>query len=118
MAVFDKTRAEVNKVEKIQLLQGEVRCKVCVVIDDIIDTGGTLFKIAEKAKEMGAVEIYAFATHGLFSGEFFNNLKDSCIEKIFVTDSLPQKESEKGNMKIERISIKDLVVREMEKICE
>ena len=68
---------------------GDVRGKVCVLIDDMIDTGGTLVKAADLLKKQGATKVYSFATHGVFSGPAAEKIANSSLEKVFVTDSIP-----------------------------
>lgn len=88
LAVLTKQRPEHNKAE-ITLLIGDVRDRVALLIDDMIDTAGTLCKGAGVVKENGATRVLAAATHGLFSGEAFKNLKESVIEEVVVTDTVP-----------------------------
>mmetsp|Transcript_56024 Transcript_56024/g.84781 ORF Transcript_56024/g.84781 Transcript_56024/m.84781 type:complete len:81 (+) Transcript_56024:209-451(+) len=73
---------------------GDVKDKDCIMIDDMIDTAGTLCAAAKELKDNGAGKIYAAATHGLFSGKALENIKNSCLEKIFVTNSIPEKPNE------------------------
>lgn len=67
LAMLNKERKEANKIEKMELV-GNVEGKVCILIDDMIDTAGTLCEAAKVLKDKGAKKVYAFASHGLFSG--------------------------------------------------
>ena len=86
-AVMNKERIEANKIESIELM-GNVNGKDCIIIDDMIDTAGTLCEAAKALKEKGARDIYAFATHGLFSGPAGERLKNSVIKRVITTDSV------------------------------
>merc|ERR1711916_279294 len=87
-----KRRVQANKVESMQLV-GDVKDQICFIVDDMIDTGGTICRAAKMLKERGAVRVYAIATHGVFSGSAMQNLNDSCLEEVWVTDSIPQQKS-------------------------
>lgn len=86
--MMNKTRLEANKVSKIELI-GKVEGKICVIIDDMIDTAGTLCEAAKELKKQGAKEVYAFATHGLFSGPASQRISESDLTKVITTDSIP-----------------------------
>jgi len=87
-----KRRVAANQVDSMQIV-GDVRGAQCFVFDDMIDTGGTLIKAADLLREHGAVQVWACATHGLFSGDACERLaKATSIEGVFVTDSIPQEE--------------------------
>lgn len=88
LAVLTKQRPAHNEAE-ITLLIGDVRGRVALLIDDMIDTAGTLCQGAKVVKENGATRVLAAATHGLFSGNAFKNLKESVIEEVVVTDTVP-----------------------------
>ena len=93
LAIVDKRRPEPN-VSQVMHIVGEIRDKNVFIIDDMIDTGGTIIKAAETIKEKGARAVYCSATHAVFSGEAVKNLEDSVIEEIVVTNSIPRKEKE------------------------
>lgn len=88
IAMINKERVEANKIEKMELI-GNVEGKVCILIDDMIDTAGTLCEAAKLLKEKGASKVYAFASHGLFSGPAAKRIRDSALEKVITTDSIP-----------------------------
>ena len=87
-----KRRLEANRVDSMQIV-GDVAGAYVVIVDDMIDTGGTLCKAAGMLKEHGAFQVYAVATHGIFSGNAMEKINDSCLEEVCVTDSIPQKEN-------------------------
>lgn len=88
LAMLNKERKEANKIEKMELV-GDVNGKVCVIVDDMIDTAGTLCEAAKVLKEKGATKVYAFASHGLFSGPAAERIRDSALERVITTDSIP-----------------------------
>jgi ribose-phosphate pyrophosphokinase len=98
-----KERKQAGVVDKIEIL-GNLDGKNVLIPDDMIDTGGTLIKAAEKAKEKGAKHVYACATHGVFSNNAKERLNQSVLEKIIITDSIPQK----SDGKIEVITLTEL----------
>src|SRR5690554_6811654 len=88
IAIIDKRRPRAN-VSQVMHLIGDVEGRDCVIVDDMIDTGGTLCKAAEALKERGAKRVVAYATHAVFSGNAAQNIKDSVIDEVIITDSIP-----------------------------
>lgn len=88
LAIIDKRRSGPNQSEALHII-GDVRDKDCVIVDDIVDTAGTLGKAAAALKDGGAKRIFAVATHAVLSGPAITRLTESKIEKVFVTDSIP-----------------------------
>ncbi len=107
IAIIDKRRTGPNKSDIVGLL-GNVENKNCIVIDDMIDTGGTIIKAAEFLKKNGAKQIYLAATHGLFSKGFEMFEKSEAVEKVIVSDSLPKVNSIKSN-KLKIISLQQMI---------
>lgn len=88
LAMIIKQRKEAAKIERMDLV-GNVEGKDCVIIDDIIDTAGTVCEAAKELKNKGAQKVYVFATHGLFSGEAYKRIETSVVEQVIVTNSIP-----------------------------
>ena len=88
LAILDKERPA-QQVAEIGYLIGDVRGKTAVIVDDMIDTAGTLKAAAKTVTEAGAARVYAAATHAVFSGNAFENLRTSDLEEIVVTDTIP-----------------------------
>lgn len=88
IAIIDKRRPKPNVSEVMNLI-GEVSGRDCIIVDDIIDTGGTLCKAAQALKERGAKSVLAYGTHPVLSGEAFVNVKNSAIDELVVSDSIP-----------------------------
>lgn len=104
-----KRRVEANQIESMQLV-GEVDGCVCIIVDDMIDTAGTLCKAAEVLKEYGAKEVHCYATHGIFTDPACERLtKCAALGEVVVTDSIPQEEFVKKCSKIKVISVAKLL---------
>ncbi len=88
IAIMHKDRPKHNQAE-ITALIGDVTDKICILNDDMIDTGGSLVAAAATLKAKGAAEVYACATHGLLSGPAYERLENSCIEEVVVTNAVP-----------------------------
>lgn len=107
IAIVDKRRTGPNKSEIVGLL-GDVKDKNCIIIDDMIDTGGTIIKAAEYLKSKGAKNIYIAATHGLFSHGFEMFEKSESIDKVLISDSIPKARQVKSN-KLQIISLQPFI---------
>jgi ribose-phosphate pyrophosphokinase len=118
LAIVHKRRVKgrKNTVEAVEIV-GEVDGRTCVIIDDMIDTGGTLCAAAEQLKERGANEIYALATHGVLSGPAIDRFKNSVISKVVITNTLPLP-SEKQIDKIEQLSIAKVLAEAIDAVFE
>ncbi len=95
LVVIDKRRPKPNVVEVMQII-GDVANKNVLIVDDLIDTGGTFVNAVNALKQKGALNVYGAVTHALLSGDAFNKINDSELTKLYVTDSIPlQSESKK-----------------------
>ncbi|MDR3071274.1 MAG: ribose-phosphate pyrophosphokinase [Endomicrobium sp.] len=88
LAIVDKRRSSPNEASVMNII-GEVKNKICIILDDLVDTAGTLTKVADAIKAKGAVKVFAAATHGVLSGNAKQKIKDSSIEELVITDSIP-----------------------------
>jgi ribose-phosphate pyrophosphokinase len=118
LAIVHKRRLKdvKNAVEAIEIV-GEVAGRTCVIIDDMIDTGGTLCAAADQLKARGAADIYALATHGILSGPAIDRFKNSVISKVVVTNTLPLP-SEKQIDKIEQLSVAKILAEAIDAVFE
>lgn len=114
MAIIHKHRSKVtpNSVEAKHLI-GSVEGKICIIVDDMIDTAGTICAAADLIHEHGAKDIYAVITHGLFSPPAEERINKSKFTKIYVADTLPQN---KDNKKIEVLSTAPIIAKAIEAI--
>ncbi|MCR4964436.1 MAG: ribose-phosphate pyrophosphokinase [Bacteroidales bacterium] len=112
LAIGFKQREKQNEVASLNIL-GDVTGKEVILVDDIIDTAGTLCKAAEAIKAMGAKSVNAMCAHGLFSGEALERIEKSCLETVLVTDSIPLK---RPCSKIRVISIAKLLAEVIESV--
>ena len=108
VAMIDKRRQEANKAKALNVV-GDVKNKTALILDDMIDTAGTLCEASVKLLEAGAEQVYALATHPLFSSSAIENIEQSPIKTVFVTDTIPLKESVKKSKKIQTVSLAPLV---------
>ena len=100
IAIMHKDRPRHNQAE-ITALIGDVTDKICILNDDMIDTGGSLVAAAETLMARGAKKVYACATHGLFSGPAYERIENSCIEEVVVTNTVPVPlERQTGKIKV------------------
>ena len=111
-----RSRHEAHKIEALDLV-GEVQGRPCLVVDDMIDTGGTMVKGAEVLAEKGAGEIYIGATHGLFSGKAVQNLEEAPIKEVVVTNTVPIPE-EKQIEKLTILSIAPIIASAIRAVFE
>ena len=88
MAIVDKRRTDINVTEVMHVI-GDVKGRTCIIIDDIIDTAGTLVKTVDALLEQGATRVYAGASHAVLSGEAVQRITNSRLEQVVVTDSIP-----------------------------
>ncbi|EGN76412.1 ribose-phosphate pyrophosphokinase [Idiomarina sp. A28L] len=95
LAIIDKRRPKANESQVMHII-GDVNGRDCIMVDDMIDTGGTLCKAAEALKKNGARRVFAYATHPVFSGNAYENLRNSAIDEVVVTDSIPLSEEMKS----------------------
>jgi ribose-phosphate pyrophosphokinase len=112
LAVCDKHRVRANEIATMQVI-GDVSGSHVILVDDIVDTGGTLCRAAEIIMEKGALSVRAFCTHGIFSGNAYKTIADSVLTEIVVSDSIPPKES---HPKIKVLSIAPLFAKAIRRV--
>ena len=112
MVVCDKQRKRANEVEEMQVI-GDVQGKDVVIVDDLVDTAGTLCKAANVLKSNGAKSVRAISTHAVLSGKAYENIENSELEELIVTDTIPLK---KECSKIQVLSVAELFAGAIQKI--
>jgi len=117
LAVIDKRRTGPNVAEVMHLI-GDVRDKVAIILDDMIDTAGTLTQAARALKENGAKSIFACATHGVLSGPAIERINASDIEEVVLTDTIPLGDKEQQTGKIRMLSVAKLLGEAIRRIHE
>jgi len=110
LAIVDKRRVEMNVAEVMHVI-GDVRGRTCLIIDDLIDTAGTLVKTAMALLENGAADVYACCSHPVLSGPAVENISKSPIREVVVTNTIPLSETAKQEPKIRVLSIAGLIGR-------
>jgi ribose-phosphate pyrophosphokinase len=115
LAIIDKRRPAPGKSQVMNII-GEVKGKNCIIVDDIIDSGGTIVNAVEALKKAGAIDVYVFITHAVLSGEAAEKIKKSKIKKLIITDTIDNSFKIKNNSKIEVISIAPLMAEAINRI--
>jgi len=115
LAIGNKRRSAPNVVEEMHII-GDVKGKTAIIVDDIVDTAGTLAKTVVALKENGAHQVFAACTHGVFSGKAFQTLADAPLKKIFVTDTIPLRDPGPAKSLIEVFSVSELFAKAIDSI--
>ncbi|WP_448248223.1 ribose-phosphate pyrophosphokinase [Thalassotalea agariperforans] len=108
LAIIDKRRPKANVAQVMHII-GDVEGRDCIIVDDMIDTGGTLAKAAAALKEHGAKNVYAYATHPVLSGKAAEILGESVIDEVIVTDSIPLSPEMKKLKKIRQLTLSGML---------
>ena len=115
LAIIDKRRPKAN-VSEIMNIIGEVEGRTCVIMDDMVDTAGTLCKAAQALKENGAKRVLAYCTHAVLSGSAVPRIAESELDELVVTDTIPLSEEARACKRIRQISIAELMAETMLRI--
>ncbi|MDN8119042.1 ribose-phosphate pyrophosphokinase [Acinetobacter baumannii] len=115
LAIIDKRRQKANESQVMHLI-GDVKDRDCVIVDDMVDTAGTLCKAADALKQFGARRVVAYATHPVLSGKAIENLRNSVIDELVVTDTIPLSEEALNLGKIRQVSVASMVAETIRRI--
>ena len=115
LAIIDKRRPQANEAQVMNLI-GEVDGRTCLLVDDMVDTAGTLCKAADALKERGATKVVAYCTHAVLSGRALENLRGSSLDELVVTDTIPLSDEAKQTSKIRQLTIADLLAESIRRV--
>ncbi|MFA9441582.1 ribose-phosphate pyrophosphokinase [Uliginosibacterium sp. sgz301328] len=115
LAIIDKRRPKANVSEVMNII-GDIQGRTCVIVDDIVDTAGTLCKAAQALKEKGAKRVVAYITHAVLSGAAISRISESELDQVVVTDTIPLREEGRNCGKIKQVSIGSLLADTMLRI--
>ena len=115
MAIIDKRRPKAN-VSQVMHIIGDVAGRDCILVDDMIDTGGTLCKAAEALKERGAKRVFAYATHPVFSGSAVKNIANDALDEIVVTDTIPLSKEINALGKVRALTLSGMLAEAIRRI--
>lgn len=115
LAIIDKRRPQANQAQVMHII-GDVVGKSCVIVDDMVDTAGTLCKAAGALKEHGAARVVAYASHPVLSGSAIDNLGASAVDELVVTDTIALSDSATACDRIRQVSISDMLAETMRRV--
>ncbi len=116
LAIIDKRRPRANEAKVMNII-GEVGNRTCVLMDDLVDTAGTLCEAAGALKVKGASKVLAYCTHAVLSGNAVSRINDSQLDELVVTDTIPLSDEAKASDKIRQLSIAELLAESMSRIA-
>lgn len=117
LAIIDKRREKANESEVMNII-GNVEGENCIIMDDIVDTAGTLCNAAKALKDAGAKQVVAYATHGVLSGPAVERISSSSLENLIITDSIRQPEDVQNCQQISQLSISPLLAEAIRRVSE
>lgn len=116
LAIIDKRRPKANVAEIMHII-GDVEGRSCVLIDDLVDTAGTLCHAAEALKKHGAIKVVAYCTHAVLSGSALKNINSSELDELVVTDTIPLSKEAVGLGKIRQLSVAEMLAETIRRIA-
>ncbi|HET6264856.1 MAG TPA: ribose-phosphate pyrophosphokinase [Usitatibacter sp.] len=117
LAIIDKRRPKANVSEVMHVI-GEIDGRNCVIMDDMIDTAGTLVKAADVLKDRGAKSVYAYCTHAVFSGPAIERIKGSQLDEVVITNTIPLSQDGKACTKVRQLSVAFLFAETIRRISD
>lgn len=115
LAIIDKRRPQANEAQVMHII-GDVKDRCCVIVDDIVDTAGTLCKAADALKEHGAAQVIAYCTHPVLSGAAIQNIENSSMDSLVVTDTIPLSAAGVRSRKIRQLSMAKLLAESIRRV--
>ena len=115
LAIIDKRRPRPNEAKVMNII-GDVKGRTCVLVDDLVDTAGTLCQAAQALKEHGAKKVLAYITHPVLSGPAVKNIESSALDELVVSDTIPLSEEAKSCLRIRQLSVAGMLAETMRRI--
>ncbi len=115
LAIIDKRRPRANVAEVMHII-GEIEGRTCLLVDDMVDTAGTLCSAAKALKDQGAKHVVAYATHPVLSGKAVDNLNNSVLDELVVTDSIPLSDAIKNCAKVRQLTLSRMLAEAMRRL--
>ncbi|MEE8056008.1 MAG: ribose-phosphate pyrophosphokinase [Gammaproteobacteria bacterium] len=117
LAIIDKRRPNPNEAQVMHII-GDVDSRTCIIIDDVVDTAGTLCKAASALKNNGAKNVVAYCTHPVLSGNAVQNIESSELDEVVVTDTIPLREDAANSKRIRQLSVAGMMAESVRRISE
>lgn len=115
LAIIDKRRPRANQAKVMNII-GDVKGRSCVLVDDLVDTAGTLCEASNALKERGAAEVFAYCTHPVLSGPAVRNIENSALDELVVTDTIPLSDEARACSRIRQLSVAEMLAETMRRI--
>ncbi|MFT6152874.1 MAG: ribose-phosphate pyrophosphokinase [Bermanella sp.] len=115
LAIIDKRRPQANEAQVMHII-GDVEGRTCVLVDDMVDTAGTLCKAADALKQFGAKKVVAYCTHPVLSGSALENIENSQLDELVVTDTIPLTDEAKACTKIRQLTLAGLLAESIRRV--
>ncbi len=116
LAIIDKRRPKANEAQVMNII-GDVAGRTCILVDDLVDTAGTLCQAAKALKDQGAVRVVAYCTHPVLSGPAVDNIAASQLDELVVTDTIPLRSDARVCPKIRQLSVADMLAETIRRIA-
>lgn len=117
LAIIDKRRPNPNEAQVMHII-GDVDSRTCIIIDDVVDTAGTLCEAAKALKNNGAKNVVAYCTHPVLSGNAVRNIESSDLDEVVVTDTIPLREDAANSKRIRQLSVAGMMAESVRRISE
>ncbi len=115
LAIIDKRRPSINEAQVMHII-GDVDGRTCLIVDDLVDTAGTICKAADALKEAGALGVVAYCTHPVLSGKAIRNVENSSLDSLVVTDTIPLREDARNCERIRQLSMAKLLAESIRRV--
>jgi ribose-phosphate pyrophosphokinase len=115
LAIIDKRRPRPNEAKVMNII-GDVNNRTCIIVDDMVDTAGTLCEAASALKERGAAKVIAYCTHPILSGKAVTNIESSTLDELVVTDTIPLQENAAACKQIRQLTIAEMLAETIRRI--